>query len=291
MSVRDLRRRALLFWAFVSFVPALARAQSDVPARAVAAPADSGHHRPPLFTRADPLILGAFVLGASAIGPFDRNIAREIREPSAQNNKGASHLANAFNFVGSPGVLYASIAAYGVGRLGHFEHVADLGLHTTEAIFVSAGVTSILKGLAGRQRPGVAGIDDPDDFKLGGGFGKHASTSFPSGHATAAFATATLVTLETHHWKPGSTWYVAPVMFGGATLVGVARLYTNAHWASDVVMGAGIGTLTALKVYRFNHVTNRRNRANRWLLAAVPSVSPNINGGGATLGWSLVPPR
>jgi membrane-associated phospholipid phosphatase len=186
--------------------------------------------------------------------------------------------------------VIAAVGAYGVGRLGHFERLADLGLHTSEALFVSSSITSIIKGLAGRQRPAVAGIDDPDDFKFGGGFGKGGNTSFPSGHATASFAFATMVTLETHRWKPSSSWYVAPVMFGGATMVGLARLYTNAHWASDVIMGAGIGTFTALKIYRFNHVTNRHNRLNRWLLTAVPSPSPGVNGG-ATLGWSFVAPR
>ncbi|MEP7065208.1 MAG: phosphatase PAP2 family protein [Gemmatimonadota bacterium] len=291
MSVLVLRVRALLMCTVVWCSPELAHAQGGAAVPGAAVASDSAHHRLPLFTRADPLILGAFVLGAAAIGPFDRNIARAIREPSVQTDKAASRAAKAFNFIGSPGVLLASVAAYGVGRVGHFEHVADLGLHTTEAIFVSAGVTSIIKGFAGRQRPGVAGVDDPDDFKFGGGFGKHASTSFPSGHATAAFATATLVTLEMHHWKPSSTWYVAPVMFGGAALVGVARLYTNAHWSSDVVMGAGIGTLTALKVFRYNHVTSRHNRVNRWLLSAVPSVSPSLERGGAALGWSFAAPR
>jgi len=282
------RARALLLCASVSAAPALARAQSAPPlAQAVA---DTGHHRLPLFTRSDPLIIGAFMVGAAAIGPFDENIAKAIRKPSVQNDRTAAHAANALNFIGSPGVLIASVATYGVGRIAHFERVADLGLHTTEAIFVSAGVTSVIKGLAGRQRPGIAGTNDPDDFKFGGGFGKHGNTSFPSGHATAAFATATLVTLETHRWKPSTTWYVAPVMFGGATMVGVARLYTNAHWASDVVMGAGVGTFTALKIYRYNHVTSRHNRVNRWLLTAVPSVSPGP-AGGAMLSWSFAAPR
>jgi membrane-associated phospholipid phosphatase len=278
----------------VAAAPARAYAQSVQSVQSVqpiaAAAADSGHHRLPLFTRTAPLIIGAFAVGAAAISPLDRSIAREIREPSAQNDRTASRAASAFNFLGSKGVVIAGIATYGVGRLGHFARVADLGLHTTEALFVSAGVTSILKGLAGRQRPGVAGVDDPDDFKFGGGFGKHASTSFPSGHATASFAFATLVTLETHHWKPSSTWYVAPVMFGGAMMVGVARLYSNAHWTSDVVMGAGVGTFTAYEVYRYNHITSRHNRLNRWLLAAVPSVSPDPNRG-ATLGWSFAAPR
>jgi membrane-associated phospholipid phosphatase len=282
------RGRALLLCAIASGFPALANAQGAQPAAPAAA---DSTHRPPLFTRADPLILGAFILGAAAIGPFDKNIANEIREPEAQNSKSASSAARTFNWIGSPGVLIAGVATYGVGRLGHFERVADLGLHTTEAIVVSAGVTYLIKGLAGRQRPSRAGIDDPDDFKFGGGFGSGGGTSFPSGHATAAFATATVVTLETHRWWPKSTWYVAPVMFGGATLVGVARLYTNAHWASDVVMGAGIGTLTALKVVRYNHVTSPNNRVNRWLLSAAPTVSPNFNDGGVTLGWSFAAPR
>jgi hypothetical protein len=30
---------------------------------------------------------------------------------------------------------------------------------------------------------------------------------------------------------------------------------------------------------------------NRWLLDAVPAVSPNLNGGGVTLGWSVAAPR
>lgn len=283
------RGRALLLCAIVSNTPALASAQSAQPA--APATADTSHHRPPLFTRADPLILGAFIVGAAAIGPFDENIAKEIREPGAQNSKTAANAAKAFNWIGSPGVLIASVASYGVGRIAHVERLADVGLHTTEAIVVSAGITSIIKGLAGRQRPGVAGVNDPDDFKLGGGFGRGGNTSFPSGHATAAFATATVVTLETHRWWPKSTWYVAPVMYGTATLVGVARLYTNAHWASDVVMGAGIGTLTALKVVRYNHITSPNNRVDRWLLGAVPTVSPNINSGGVTLGWSFAAPR
>jgi len=282
------RGRALVLGAVAALAPCVAHTQSAPPIATTAA--DSVHHRLPLFTRSDLLIIGAFMGGAAAIGPFDSNIAKAIREPSAQNDRTASRAASAFNFIGSKGVVIAGLATYGIGRLGHLERVADLGLHTTEAIFVSAGVTSILKELAGRQRPGVAGINDPDDFKFGGGFGRHASSSFPSGHATAAFATATLVTLETHHWKPSSTWYVAPVMFGGATLVGVARLYSNAHWASDVVMGAGVGTLTALVVYRYNHVTSRHNRVNRWLLTAVPTASPGMHGG-VMLGWSFVAPR
>jgi len=278
---------ALLLGATMSLVPVRARSQDH----AAATPASDSTHHPALFTRSDAWILGGFIAGTAAIRPFDRQIANEIREPDAQNDRTASHAAKVFNFLGSPGTLIGGVALYGVGRIGHCERVADLGLHGTEAIVVSAGITYVIKGLAGRQRPSHAGVNDPDDFSFGGGFTSGGGTSFPSGHATAAFAAATVVTLETHRWWPRSTWYIAPVMFGGASLVGVARLYSNAHWASDVIMGAGIGTLTGLKVFRYNHVTSRNNRANRWLLTALPSVSPSIDGRGAALGWSFAAPR
>lgn len=268
--------------------PGTTRAQSVVP---VATPLPDSIHRPALFTRSDPLILGAFIAGAAAMRPFDKQIANEVREPEAQLNKTAGRAAKTFNFLGSPGTLVAGVAMYGVGRLGHFDRVADLGLHSTEAIVLSSGVTYVIKGLAGRERPSHAGVNDPDDFAFGGGFRSGGSSSFPSGHATAAFATATVVTLETHRWWPKSTWYIAPLMFGGASMVGVARLYSNAHWASDVVMGAGIGTLMGLKVFRYNHLTHENNRANRWLLTAIPTVSPSLDGHGATLGWSFAAPR
>lgn len=244
-----------------------------------------------LFTRADAKILAGFLAGTAAIAPFDRRIANEIREPDAQSSGFASHTADAFNFIGDPGTLLAGVALYGVGRIGHYERIADLGLHGTEAIIVSAGVGYLIKGIAGRQRPRQAGIDDPDDFSFGGGFAPGGGSSFPSGHVTAAFALATVITLETHRSWPKSTWYIAPAAYGGATLVGFARLYTNAHWASDVIMGAGVGTLTALKVVRFNHVTNYNNRIDRWLLAAVPAPAPALSGRGVSLVWSFPAPR
>ncbi|MBK5186964.1 MAG: phosphatase PAP2 family protein [Gemmatimonadaceae bacterium] len=281
------RRALLLLGALVSVASTSASAQGSDAGSA----APDTAHRAHLFTRSDALLFGAFVAGAAAISPFDSRIAREIREPEAQSSSFASHAADAFNFVGDPGTLIVGAALYGVGRLGHHARVADLGLHATEAIVVSGGIGYLIKGLAGRQRPRQAGVNDPDDFSFGGGFGSGGGSSFPSGHATAAFALATVVTLETHRWSPRSTWYVAPAAFGTATLVGVARLYTNAHWASDVIMGAGVGTLTALKVVRFNHVTNPRNRVNRWLLAAIPTPAPGASGRGAMLVWSFAAPR
>ncbi|HEU4563201.1 MAG TPA: phosphatase PAP2 family protein, partial [Gemmatimonadaceae bacterium] len=76
------------------------------------------------------------------------------------------------------------------------------------------------------------------------------------------FAAAAAVTEETSRWWPSSTWIVGPLMYGGATMVGLSRMYHNKHWASDVVLGAAIGTFSGLKVvqYAHGHPTNRLDR-------------------------------
>jgi membrane-associated phospholipid phosphatase len=61
-------------------------------------------------------------------------------------------------------------------------------------------------------------------------------------------------------------------MYGGAALIGLSRMYENRHWASDVIMGAAIGTFAGTKVVRY-HRTHPGNRVDRWLLNA--SVSPS----------------
>jgi membrane-associated phospholipid phosphatase len=65
--------------------------------------------------------------------------------------------------------------------------------------------------------------------------------SFPSGHSATAFFGATLLAKEYGENYP---W----IAVGGYTLAGTTaflRLANNKHWASDVLMGAGIGIASA----------------------------------------------
>jgi membrane-associated phospholipid phosphatase len=49
-------------------------------------------------------------------------------------------------------------------------------------------------------------------------------------------------------------------------------MYNNQHWASDVIAGAAIGTLTGIKVFRYQH-SHPDNWLDRKLLRAGISVS------------------
>jgi hypothetical protein len=69
--------------------------------------------------------------------------------------------------------------------------------------------------------------------------------SFPSGHTAEAFLAATIVYRE---YRYKSSWYGIGA-YALATTVGVYRMINNKHWESDVLVGAGIGMLSANLVY------------------------------------------
>jgi membrane-associated phospholipid phosphatase len=218
----------------------------------------------PLFTKSSAWIAGGALAGTAALMLADRGIPEDFRDPGPQGSRALRDAASGFNWLGDPGTVVLSVALYGSGRLFHQSSVAEIGLRSAEAIAISAAATYMLKGIAGRNRPYVNNLDS-DHFGLGSGFGSGGHTSFPSGHSTAAFALASVVASESKiHW-PHAARYVPFVAYGAATAVAVARVYSDKHWASDVFLGAGIGTLTGLGVVRY-HRLHPDSRLDRWLL-------------------------
>jgi membrane-associated phospholipid phosphatase len=237
----------------------------------------------PLFTTADARIAAGTVLGAAALMFADRGITDEVaRDAGVRDNRFLHHAASDFDWLGDPGTVIISAGLYGVGRLAHQEHVAELGLRGAEALVLSAVATEAIKGIAGRARPYLDDRDS-DNFALGRGFTHAGYSSFPSGHATAAFAVATVVAEEGARWWPNRTWLVDPLVYGGAAAVGWARVYGEKHWASDVLAGAGIGTLSGLVVVRY-HQLHPHTRLDRWLLP--DQVGPGARGD-FVIGWRV----
>jgi membrane-associated phospholipid phosphatase len=217
--------------------------------------------------------------------PLDDYYARRLQDSSTQQNQKLQVLSAFVRNTAAPGSYIIGSTMYVTGRVANNQKLASLGLHGLEALFVGEVTATVLKGVVGRQRPFVT-PQDARSYKLFRGFGGgNPYRSFPSGHAVAAFAAAAAVTAETSRNAPSSTWYVAPIMYGGAALVGVSRMYNNQHWASDVLIGAGIGTFAGLKVVRFNDA-HPGNRADRLFLTGSVSPAPE---GGHTLRLSLVP--
>jgi undecaprenyl-diphosphatase len=92
-----------------------------------------------------------------------------------------------------------------------------------ESVVVNAGLKSVFR----RRRP-IPVAAHPLPFR------QPVTSSFPSGHATAAFCAATLLA-EKDRW--------APVYYGLAFVVACSRIYTKIHHASDVAGGIVIGVI------------------------------------------------
>jgi membrane-associated phospholipid phosphatase len=106
------------------------------------------------------------------------------------------------------------------------------------AIALPGLVVTIVKRLIGRARPLVGGSVDPFLFLPLGWKVEYAS--FPSGHATDAFAAALAV---------GALWPKArPWMWTYAVLIAVSRVVLTAHYPSDVLAGAIVGVSGAVLV-------------------------------------------
>ena len=94
--------------------------------------------------------------------------------------------------------------------------------------FISTGaIVWGMKEIIGRKRPLDDVVGNP---------------AFPSGHTAYAFAGATL--LGNRYPKLRIPLYI------GAGLVGVTRIYLGRHYASDVIAGAAVGTITGALVSR-----------------------------------------
>jgi membrane-associated phospholipid phosphatase len=106
------------------------------------------------------------------------------------------------------------------------------------AVAVSSLVTEVLKYCVGRGRPFVGG--EANAFHFSHFAGNPAYYSFPSGHATTAFALAFAVSVI---WPKAR---VAMAVY--AIVIAATRLVLVAHHPSDVVAGALVGVIGAMFV-------------------------------------------
>jgi len=233
----------MLLGLVLMMMPGLAAAQG---AAATSAPA-------PLFTTSDAWMAGGFAAATVLAMPFDERLAEWMQQPARQTNSTLRTTATVFRTLADPGTVVIAGGLWVVGRLLRDETMADVGLHSGEAIVASSVAGWAIKSLAGRARPRVD-IHRPQDFQLGRGFGTAGNyQSFPSGHTLAAFSLASAVTAEAGHFWPRKQILIGLLTYGGATLSGVSRMYNDAHWASDVILGAGLGTLSGLVVVGWQH--------------------------------------
>ncbi|MBS1586402.1 MAG: phosphatase PAP2 family protein [Bacteroidetes bacterium] len=194
----------------------------------------------------------------------DKPIQREALELRTSNTT----VRNVSSYVTGFGGLYEAYTLVALGAYGYIfkrEKVRTTFYLATQAYAVSGAMQIILKSLTTRDRPNYYNPEQPSavssafhgPFASAGrdATGKKLNGSFPSGHTTAAFAAATVFSVE-YRDQP-----VIPIIaYAAATLVGLSRITENKHWATDVFAGAALGYVTGRQVaYNYHRYAKYRN--------------------------------
>ncbi len=142
------------------------------------------------------------------------------------------------------------IIVYSFGFLEKEASIKQKGLYIGEAFVGSTIITLAMKYSFNRERPFVTYpfIDQATSST---------TPSFPSGHTSSAFSTATSLSLVFPEW------YVIAPSYLWACTVGYSRMSLGVHYPSDVLVGAIVGVGTAYLTYKLNcWIRKRRNTEN-----------------------------
>jgi hypothetical protein len=170
------------------------------------------------------------ILAGGLLIEADKTIENHV--PTSKST--VSHSVTAAN----AGVAALSAAGAGLFLLGHIQsddQKRETGILSGEAAIGALVDTELFKYAAGRERP-FAGTS-PGRFFVGG-------DSFPSVHATASWAIASVIA----HEYPGPLTDI--LAYGVAGGVSAARWAGQKHFASDVVIGSALGWYMGRQVFR-----------------------------------------
>lgn len=119
--------------------------------------------------------------------------------------------------------LAAAVATFAIGRLTDHRATTEIGADLIRAQILTQSMTAAIKMSVNRTRP------DGTQY------------SFPSGHSSVTFATATVL-------QRNLGWKVGVPAYGLATFVAASRIQDKRHFLSDVAFGAAIGIVAGRAV-------------------------------------------
>lgn len=161
----------------------------------------------------------------------------EVREETTLD-----HVFEAGDILGGVTQIAGACATYGLGMLSRNPEVQSLGSDLVRAQFVNGILTAGLKQAVGRERPNHSNRE-----------------SFPSGHSSGTFATATVL-----YRRYGPRAGIPAYLLAG--YVAGSRLNESQHYLSDVLAGAALGFIVG-------HTITREHEDGR--LGIYPIISPH----------------
>ena len=216
------------------------------------------------FTASHFLVIGMTGFGLAAVSNFD-----ELNSTYVQNRYYDSKYLRNVNEFGTLRIVAPSSAAlFGLTLLTDNQKLQDAAFTSFQAVINTAITVNISKFMFARSRPNEDdGAYDFDFFHPG-------ETSFPSGHASTAFALFT----------PWVAYY--PNIFTYSLLAiplstSIARIADGKHWLTDVTAGALIGSYWGIYLARRHKGLERAGKVN-----LTPTIMGD-NGGGISISVKL----
>lgn len=114
------------------------------------------------------------------------------------------------------------------GIIGNDKQMRQNSLYVASSTVLTTGLTYLIKHIVKRPRPFVQNLNITPVYRAG-------STSFPSGHTSSSFSTATALS------RAYPKWYVIAPAFLWAGSVSYSRMYLGVHYPTDVAAGAALG--------------------------------------------------
>ena len=212
--------------------------------------------------------MGVGIAGVAAVALADKSIRTQVQHlQNGSANDVASQIrrfGGAYSFV-TLGLFYVG------GEIFHDPPAKAVFIDGAAATLVASGIIApALKYMVGRARPPAGqGNDYFTPFS-------NSNASFPSGETTQAFAVASVIAA---HYD--SLW-VKVSSYGIAGLVGIARIYQDAHWTSDALAGALIGTAVGTAIVHYNEKRRKAHKEETGFFIT-PLLAPGMGGIAITL--------
>ena len=247
----------------------------------------------PLLTHRDLGLFAGATLATAAVSLLDIRLAHALYDSAFQvNHPGITSAANRASRATETVYMLTGATVWGIARLRHDEGTADVALHTTEGVAATAMFIQVIRGALGRSRPyvvdriGEKRNGEPYDFHWFQGFRSFNYRSFPSMHAMASFAVASGLATEMRRRNTPDRVVITPLLYAGATLPALSRMYLDEHWASDIALGVFLGVFGGQKAVNYSH-DHPGNYFDRKLLA--PSLRATVTHDAGGLSFMLSP--
>lgn len=214
-------------------------------------PSPPSPRRPQVLFRQSPLVIFG-LSGLLFLGLFSS--LAQVDSPTLQivhsfTHPAIDYIGNAGNRLGDG--LTLVLISLGIGAVGFrlgWPTWKSACIHTLLAHGVAGLFAQLLKHTIGRPRPRLL---LGQDWEIAPSF-ESGFDSFPSGHATASFAVATVLA---HHFPKGKMLW-----FGLAAFIGTCRVIKGSHFPTDVLGGLLLGIATGLAIVHAPHTLKKASQ-------------------------------